>query len=89
MYADMMTVNQSQTSACYKPAYLYGLTSELKILEGIYSIYFLIPYVAIIFKRRYYFYIWNLKKIRFIYTVCVRCIILLTEKKENFDATIK
>lgn len=69
IYIDMKDfVNQSQTSACYKSAYLYGLKSGFKSLERIYSIYFLIPYVVIIFKR-YYFYIWNLKKIRVIYTV--------------------
>ncbi|EDM03541.1 ninein (predicted), isoform CRA_b [Rattus norvegicus] len=72
LYADVKDfVNQSQTSACYKSAYLYGLKSGFKILESIYSIYFLIPYDVIIFKRRYYFYIWNLKKIRVIYTVFV------------------
>lgn len=40
-----------------------------EILERMYSIYFLIPYVVTIFNKRYYFYIWNLKKIRVIYTV--------------------
>lgn len=46
-YVDMKDfVIQSQTSACYKSAYLYGLKSGFKSLERIYSIYFLIPYVV-------------------------------------------
>jgi len=45
--------------------------------------------LLIIFKRRYYFYIWNLKKIRVIYTVLYKMYHTFDRKKGNFDATIK
>ena len=61
-------MNQIHKSQLVTLNYLYYLKSvDLRFL--MYSIYFLIPYIVNTFNKRYCFYIWNLKKIRIIYTV--------------------
>lgn len=76
-------MNQIHKSQLVTLNYLYHLKSvDLRFL--MYSIYFLIPYIVNIFNKRYCFYIWNLKKIRIIYTVLYKMYKLFWQEKGNF-----